>query len=142
MSSLNGATNSTYVLYCDGGARGNPGPAAAAALLYHGDTLIAQSSAYLGDTTNNVAEYRSLIMGLELAKDRGITALLCYMDSKLIVEQVQGRYKIKAPHLKLLAESAIVCTRKFSTFSLQHRAREKNKRADDAVNDILDAWHQ
>lgn len=126
-------------LYCDGGSRGNPGPAASGMVLIdeNGHTTAAWGS-YLGQTTNNVAEYTSLILGVQRAKELGATQVKCYMDSKLVVEQVNRNWKVKEPHLQKLFIQAWNEIQGIPTFSLKYIPRDQNKLADQQVNITLD----
>ena len=129
-----------FIIHTDGGARGNPGPAASAAVLYDDKYQIIMSDAvYIGETTNNQAEYKGLLLGLEIAKNNKVENLIIRMDSELIVKQMMGLYKIKEASLKLLAEKAKVELKNFKEFKFEHVRREKNKDADALVNKVLDA---
>ena len=127
------------VVEADGGARGNPGPAAYGALLRDADTgsLLGESAATIGRTTNNVAEYRGLIAGLELAREHAPDARLeVRMDSKLVVEQMAGRWKVKHPDLRPLAVQARRLAPPDVSWTWVPRA--DNSRADALVNAVLD----
>ncbi|CAO0823639.1 ribonuclease HI [Desulfarculales bacterium] len=127
------------VLHADGGSRGNPGPAGAgAALLDVSGGLVAAWHRYLGKTTNNVAEYQALILGLEGAADLGVRHLLVRLDSELLIRQLQGRYQVKSPHLKPLFEQARQLTRSFASIKFQHISREQNAIADRLANLAMD----
>ncbi|HKO03709.1 MAG TPA: reverse transcriptase-like protein [Candidatus Acidoferrales bacterium] len=123
----------------DGGARGNPGPAAYGIVLREagGATLIATGK-YVGRTTNNVAEYYGLIAALDAARERGVSRLRVESDSELLVRQMQGRYRVKSPDLKPLHERAVKLSRGFEYFDIAHIPREKNQEADRLVNAALD----
>jgi ribonuclease HI len=123
----------------DGGARGNPGPAAAAAVAStpDGDALL-ERSAYLGEATNNVAEYRALILGLELARELGASEVEVIGDSELVARQVGGEYKVKNAGLKPLFLEAMRSLREFERWSVRPVRRESNERADELVNEALD----
>ena len=127
-------------LHTDGGARGNPGPAGIGVVLAdeHGEVIadIAQS---IGATTNNVAEYRALVAGLELALERGIGEVDVYLDSKLVVSQVLGEWKIKDERLRALAAKAQILMGKFDAITIQHVRREQNADADALANQGMDA---
>lgn len=127
------------VLYADGAARGNPGPAGAGALLVdeHGAT-IAELTRSLGRATNNVAEYEALILGLEEARRRGIDEILVRMDSLLVVRQMQGLWKIRHPGLRPLALRAGALLAEFPSRTLEHVPREENARADELANRAID----
>lgn len=125
-------------LYTDGGARGNPGPAGIGGILLNEDNVVVEFSHYIGRTTNNVAEYKALIKGLQLAEGK-TNKLECYLDSQLVVRQLKGEYKVKQPHLRQLVAQVHQLGAKFSSIKYQHIAREKNKRADGLVNQALDS---
>jgi len=127
------------VIYTDGGARGNPGPAAIGFVIY--DTSgkeIKKFGHYLGVTTNNQAEYRALIAALEDAHKLGAEKVVCHLDSELVVKQLQGKYKVREEGLKPLASEAIRLSAKFTQVDFVHVPREKNKLADQLVNEVLD----
>jgi ribonuclease HI len=127
-------------MFADGGARGNPGPAAAGAVLFdEGGEVLREVGEYLGTATNNVAEWRALIAGLEAAIELGIDDLDVRMDSELVVRQVNGIYRVKHPDLVPLSEKARRLLRKFSRFTVQHVRRKENAAADAVVNQVLDA---
>ena len=123
----------------DGGARGNPGPAAYGIVLREaGGTTLMATGKYVGRTTNNVAEYYSLIAALDAARERGVTRLRVESDSELLVRQMQGRYRVKSPDLRPLHERAVKLSRGFEYFDIAHILREKNREADRLVNAALD----
>ena len=123
----------------DGGARGNPGPAAAAAVATspEGDVL-GERNAYLGETTNNVAEYRALLLGLELARELGATQVEVVNDSELVARQIGGEYKVKHAGLRPLFLEAMRALREFDAWAVRPVRREQNARADELVNEALD----
>ncbi len=126
-------------LYADGGARGNPGPAAGAAVLVGEDgRVLAERAQYLGRATNNVAEYTGLIVGLEEAKRLGVTTLDVRLDSLLVVQQMRGTWKIKHPGLRPLALRAGALLAEFPDRTIEHVRREDNTLADALVNQALD----
>lgn len=126
-------------LYADGGARGNPGPAAGAAvLLDEAGNVVAERAQYLGRATNNVAEYTGLIVGLEEAKRLGVTKLDVRLDSLLVVQQMRGVWKIKNPGLRPLALRAGALLAEFPDRTVEHVRREQNTLADALVNRALD----
>lgn len=131
------------MLFADGGSRGNPGPAAYGAVLIDpsGDVL-REMSAFLGSTTNNVAEWSGLIAGLEAALDLGIDEIEVRLDSELVVRQLSGAYRVKQPHLIPLHAKAKSLLRKFVHSHVAHVRREQNKAADALVNQVLDAHAQ
>lgn len=128
----------SHKLYTDGGARNNPGPAAIGGVLFDNNKLIAEFSKYIGEGTNNQAEYEAIIAGLKLAIKNKVTQLDCYLDSKLVVEQLNQNFKIKQEHLQKLFVKAYNLTHKFDKVSFNHILREKNIQADALVNKALD----
>lgn len=123
----------------DGGARGNPGPAGIGAVIKdERGKIIGQHKEYIGKATNNAAEYKALILALEEALKTGTDELRVNMDSELIVRQMQGRYKIKEPGLKVLAQEAIKLIGKFKKVDFYHVPREQNQEADKLVNEAID----
>ena len=128
-----------FVVYADGAARGNPGPAGAGAVLYDGDGNVVQElTRALGRATNNVAEYSALILGLEEAKRRGATSVDVRMDSLLVVEQMRGRWRIKHPGLRDLALRAGALLASFPEREIKHIPREENAHADLLSNRAID----
>jgi ribonuclease HI len=127
------------VVHVDGGSRGNPGPSAVAAVAStpDGDPL-AEKSAYIGETTNNVAEYRAVQLGLELARELGATSVEIVNDSQLIARQIGGQYKVKHAGLRPLFLETMRALREFDRWSVRDVRREHNKRADELVNEELD----
>lgn len=129
-----------FTLYTDGGARGNPGPAGAGALLLAPDGKEVEAiSAYLGELTNNQAEYRALLLGLQAAIDNDVRELDVRMDSELIVKQMKGEYKVKHPDMKVLHAQARQLVVQFDSISFHHIRRELNSDADALVNQAIDA---
>ena len=127
------------ILYSDGAARGNPGPAGAGAVLLDEDGhVIAELTKFLGVATNNVAEYTAFIIGLEEAKRRGVDDLDARMDSLLVVEQMRGRWKIKHPNMKPLALRAGELFASFPKRTIAHVPREENTIADALSNRAID----
>lgn len=126
-------------LYTDGGARGNPGPAAWGFVIFQGSQLVGKGSGYLGHTTNNVAEYTACIEGLRYIDQQWgrENTVQCFADSQLLVEQLNGRYKVKAVHLKPLIET-IHQLASSQIVTYQHIPRERNTAADQLVNECLD----
>jgi ribonuclease HI len=126
-------------LYTDGAARGNPGPAGAGAVIVSPDGhIVAKIGKFLGDSTNNVAEYMGLILGLRRAKAMGIKELDVFSDSELLVRQLAGEYAVKADHLKPLHEEAKALLGAFSTIQVRHVPREENAQADAMSNRAID----
>jgi ribonuclease HI len=131
----------TLVIYTDGGARGNPGPGGAGAVIYDADgqTELATISEYLGDyVTNNQAEYQAVILALTKAHEMGATQVNCFLDSDLIVNQLRLRYKVKHPGLQPYFVKAWNLVQRFQKIGFTHVPREKNLRADQLVNQALD----
>jgi ribonuclease HI len=127
-------------LSTDGGARGNPGPAAFGYVLEAGDgTMLAAHGEAIGTATNNVAEYRALIAGLEKAVELGVDDLEVFSDSELLVKQMRGEYKVKKATLKELSEEAARLARQLESVSYTAVRREHNELADRLVNEALDA---
>jgi ribonuclease H / adenosylcobalamin/alpha-ribazole phosphatase len=127
-------------LFTDGGARGNPGPAAAAYVLEgdDGTVLVAHGEA-IGVATNNVAEYRALVAGLEQARDLGVDDLEVVSDSELVVKQMRGEYKVKNAALRELSLQAARIAREIGAVRYTAVRREHNELADRLVNEALDA---
>ena len=125
----------------DGGSRGNPGPAGYGAVVWSADreTVLAESKQAIGRATNNVAEYRGLIAGLEEAAELGATEVTVRMDSKLVVEQMSGRWKVKHPDLIELHKQARALAAKFDRISYRWIPRAKNSHADRLANEAMDA---
>ena len=129
----------TYSLFTDGGARGNPGHGAVGIVIEKGKEVIFAKGKYLGDDlTNNQAEYRAIIGGLEVAKKMEIDEIKCFLDSELVVKQLNGEYKVKDAQLKALNEKVKKLEEDFKKISFHHIPREKNKLADEMVNEALD----
>ncbi len=124
----------------DGGSRGNPGPAGIGfVILDSADEIIFRHGAYIGTTTNNVAEYSALVKALETALGLGATHLDVRMDSELIVRQMNGQYKVKDSGLLPLAQAVRALCVQFAQVKFTHIRREYNKDADSMVNEALDA---
>lgn len=124
----------------DGGARGNPGPAAWAVVVFDGGfaTAIEARAGFLGHATNNVAEYSALLHALRLAQERGAQDVSVRADSELVVRQIHGTYKVRHPDLKPLHTEAMARIRSFAKFDIEHVRREANREADRFVNRVLD----
>jgi ribonuclease HI/probable phosphoglycerate mutase len=126
-------------LYTDGASRGNPGEAGAGIVLFdRKGRELAVRSAYLGRCTNNIAEYRALILGLQTACELNCGTLEIFMDSQLIVRQVQGQYKVKNAGIKPLFAEARALLAKFDNWTITHVPRAENKRADELANRGID----
>ena len=131
------------IINTDGGARGNPGPAGIGVVIRdEQNKIIAQHKKYIGEATNNVAEYKALILALGVASSElgvaGEITLEIRMDSELIVRQMQGRYKIKEPTLQVLAAEVFKLKNNFKNITFTHVRRELNKEADKLVNEAID----
>jgi ribonuclease HI len=128
------------VVHVDGGARGNPGPAAAGAVLSTPDgDVLDEATEFLGTATNNVAEYRGLLLGLARAKALGATDVEVVNDSELVAKQVNGDYKVKHPAMRPLYQEAMAALREFDGWSIRSVPRAQNADADALVNQALDA---
>ena len=128
------------VVNVDGGARGNPGPAAIAAVVRDADgNVIDEAGVPIGPATNNVAEYRALLLGIERASALGATEIELVGDSELVVRQVEGRYKVKDANLRELHGEVRRALEPFSAWSIRHVRREQNAEADALVNQALDS---
>jgi ribonuclease HI len=128
------------VVHVDGGARGNPGPAAIGVVLAEPDGEVVHAvGETIGRATNNVAEYRALLRGIELARERGADELEIYGDSELVVKQVRGEYRVKDAGLKPLHAEARAALGGVGAWTFEHVPREDNAHADDLVNQALDA---
>ncbi len=139
-------SDSTVEIYTDGGARGNPGPAAIGCVILRKSEVGSQKletvwehGEYIGNTTNNQAEYRALIRALEEAVVRGYKQAICFLDSELLVKQINREYRVKEPTLQPLFVRVYNLTQKFSVINFSHIPREKNKHADRMVNQALDS---
>jgi ribonuclease H / adenosylcobalamin/alpha-ribazole phosphatase len=129
------------VIEADGGSRGNPGPAGYGAVVWDADhsAVLAESKQAIGHATNNVAEYRALLAGLDDAAKLGASEVAVFMDSKLVVEQMSGRWKIKHPDLKELHAQAQTLASRFERISYTWIPRERNTHADRLANEAMDA---
>ena len=128
------------VIHVDGGARGNPGPAAAACVVSSPDgTVLAERAELIGAVTNNVAEYRALLLGLAQARQLGADEVEIVGDSELVARQLNGTYKVKHPAMRPLYEQAIDALRAFERWQIRTVPRAENARADALVNAALDA---
>jgi ribonuclease HI len=127
------------IVHVDGGARGNPGPAAAACVVSSPDgDVLAERAELLGPATNNVAEYRALLLGLDCARELGASEVEVVGDSELIAKQVQGLYKVKHEAMRPLHRQALDSLRRFEDWSIRTVPRAQNARADALVNAALD----
>jgi len=129
------------VAFCDGGARGNPGPAGIGVTIRSpAKKVVAEISEAIGHATNNVAEYTAVKRALERARELGATDVEIVTDSKLLVEQLNGRYRVKNPTLQRLHAEVRAAARSFVSVTYRHVPRERNRRADALVNLAIDAW--
>ena len=123
----------------DGGSRGNPGPAAIAAVVTDSSgEVLAERAETIGEATNNVAEYRALLLGINLAKQLGADEVEFVGDSMLIVEQVRGNWRVKQEHLRPLHAEVTEALRHLGSWSIRHVRRGENERADELLNQALD----
>ena len=133
------ATGDSCILYTDGASRGNPGEAGAGAVLLDGERRpLASRALYLGQCTNNVAEYRALLAGLELALQHGCERLTIFLDSELIVRQISGQYKVKNAHLQPLYLQAKGLLQRLKGWRIKHVPRAENAQADQLANQGID----
>ena len=127
------------ILYTDGASRGNPGPAAVGVVLADSaGNVLETARRYVGRETNNRAEYLALIQGLELARQRDLKSVRCYLDSELVVLQMQGAYRVRNARLLPLHERARALCATFERCVFHHVARELNKLADQLANQAID----
>jgi ribonuclease H / adenosylcobalamin/alpha-ribazole phosphatase len=133
-------TGRSVVVEADGGSRGNPGPAGYGALVRDAATgeVLTEVAAGIGTASNNVAEYRGLLAGLQAALDLGAGAVEVRMDSKLVIEQMSGRWKVKHPDMQALASQAAALVRQLSDVSFTHVPRARNVDADRLANQAMD----
>lgn len=132
------------ISYTDGGSRGNPGPAGIGAVLYDAETKekLAEISEYLGETTNNVAEYTALEYALEKALELKAEQVKCLLDSELVVKQMNREYKVKDAKMQKLFIRVWNLTQQFNKVTFEHIRREKNKEADALANLAMDKGTQ
>ena len=128
----------TFFIYADGGSRGNPGPAGiGVVILDAGKKKVKEVFKYIGETTNNNAEYNALICGLEEVRSLGGDEIIINLDSELVVKQINGEYRVKNSDIKPLFEKAIDALKNFKSFEIRHIDRSKNKEADKLVNKAI-----
>jgi ribonuclease HI len=133
--------SSTLIVSCDGAARGNPGPAGAGSqLTTPAGEVVAEIAEGLGETTNNVAEYTAVIMGLERARELGATDVLLRSDSQLLINQITGTYKVRTPHLQPLHRRVLQLAAGFERIRFEHVPRARNAEADRLANLGVDTW--
>ncbi|HWY89430.1 MAG TPA: ribonuclease HI family protein [Solirubrobacteraceae bacterium] len=127
------------IVHVDGGARGNPGPAAAACVISTPDgEILGEHAELLGEVTNNVAEYRALLLGLRRARELGVSEVEIVNDSELIAKQINGQYKVKHPAMRPLYLEALAMLRELERWSVRTVPRAQNAEADALVNAALD----
>ena len=133
------SSSKVFTAHIDGGARGNPGPAAYGVVIRNPEgKVVAELSQYLGKQTNNFAEYSGLLAALEFAQKQNLSGLKIVSDSELLVKQMKGQYKVSSPALKELFDRAKRLSGQLQHFSIQHVLRAYNKDADRLVNEALD----
>lgn len=141
MSALPSDPGSRLTVFCDGAARGNPGPAGIGVVVKgEGGRTVAELAQGIGPATNNVAEYRAAIAGLRLAAEHGARRVQLRSDSRLLIEQLSGRFRVKNPTLRRLHEEARAVIKGFDRVSMEHVPRELNAEADRLANEGVDAW--
>lgn len=129
------------IVSCDGASRGNPGPAGAGAQITDDDGIVlAEIAEGLGEATNNVAEYTAVIRGLERARELGATDVLLRSDSQLLINQLNGRYRVKSPNLLPLHQRVRELAASFVSIEFEHVRRERNVEADRLANAGVEAW--
>lgn len=134
--------SSHMILFSDGGARGNPGHSGIGVVAYRddGQTEFFRISRYIGETTNNQAEYMAIIEGLKKARENGVTRISCYLDSELVVKQLNGEYKVRHPEIQQRFSEVQKLLPAFVSVEFHHVAREKNAVADSLVNSAIDEY--
>lgn len=131
----------TFTIYTDGGARGNPGPAGIGVWIQDSQTGdITKIKEYIGETTNNQAEYRALLRALEKAHELGAHEVSCFLDSELIVKQMNREYRVKDKELATLFLKVWNLAALFKKITFHHVPRAQNKEADKLVNEAIDAY--
>lgn len=128
-------------VYIDGGARGNPGPAAAGVVIHAGNPSqpLHEGGYFLGHATNNTAEYQALVLALGIAGDLNGKTISVHSDSQLLVQQMSGKYQVKSPTIRPLYTQAQQLLKRFSAWRITHVRREFNRRADELANRAMDA---
>ena len=129
-----GNNKNNYVLKCDGGALNNPGRGSSASVIFENGVIIDKKATYYSHTTNNAAEYNSLILGLKRCIKLGIKDIKIKMDSQLVVKQVLGEYKVRNENLKELHFQVLELLVKFDTFTIEHIYRNQNTDADELAD--------
>ncbi len=130
----------SLILHIDGAARGNPGPAGIGVVLWdEAGAFREEHHAYIGEATNNVAEYEALLFGVRKAKELGYAAVKVFSDSELLVRQIRGQYRVKNPRLRVLYDQVQDLVRSFDAFEIAHVGRGMNARADLLANKAIEA---
>ena len=128
-----------FFIQADGASRGNPGEAGVGAVISDArGRTVKELKRFLGMATNNVAEYRAVILALEKALDFGAGSVTVYLDSELVVRQLRGEYRVREAHLKTLHRQALEILNRFSKYNIHHVPREENRRADQLANEAID----
>lgn len=134
-----GRKGQKIIAFVDGAARGNPGEAGAGVVFKDAEgNVVERHALYLGTATNNMAEYKALILALRRAGELGVASLQVYSDSELLVNQINGRYRVRVPHLQVLCQEAIRLMRGVGRVNISHIPREKNAEADEQANIAID----
>jgi ribonuclease HI len=132
-------TGERLTVHVDGGARGNPGPAGIAAVVSDASgAVVREEAGAIGEATNNVAEYRAVLLGLRLARELGARGVVVVGDSELVARQIGGQYRVKHEGLRPLHREVMAALREFDSWSVRSVPRAKNARADALVNQALD----
>jgi len=129
--------NKKLSLYTDGASRGNPGPAGIGVVILEGRKKVKELYKYIGETTNNIAEYNALIAGLEEALNLNASEVIVHLDSELVAKQLNGEYKVKDSGMKELFTKTLGILKNFDGFEICHIDREKNKDADKLANKAI-----
>jgi ribonuclease HI len=127
-----------FQIFSDGGARGNPGPAGIGVVIKENGKTIRELKKYIGETTNNQAEYQALLLGLEEVNKIGVQEVECFLDSELVVKQLKGEYKVKNQDLAVVFAKVKKLLPNFKKCSFTHIRREKNSEADKLANEAID----
>ena len=129
-----------FIIYCDGASRGNPGEAGIGYVIADREgAVLKEESDYLGQATNNVAEYTALVRSLQNSLKLGARRVKVYSDSELMVKQIKGEYKVKNPGLAPLYRQAMELISQLEAFNIIHIPRDRNKKADELANKGIDA---
>ncbi len=140
MAATNSSDRKVLTLYCDGAARGNPGPAGAGVVIQdERGRIVKEVAQFLGHTTNNQAEYSALIVGLEAAEELSPDVIHVKLDSELLVKQIKGEYRVRSLDLKPFYDEATKLLRRFKRYTIDYIPRERNREADLLANIAIDA---